>query len=41
MKVVSTWHEFQDRDEDDTFPNTNSPCAHLETATTVKLDSYI
>jgi len=40
MKVVSTWHEFRDRDEDDKFPNTNSPYVHLETAITVKIDSF-
>jgi len=39
--VVSTWREFQDRDEDDKFPNTNSPYAHLETTITVKINSFI
>lgn len=29
----NTWLELQNTPEDDKFPNTSSPCAHLETGT--------
>lgn len=34
----NTWLELQDKHEGDKFPNTNSPCAHLETAKTLKFN---